>query len=232
MRNVIPRGGLVLFVLGPILIAADSFRAHLTYFLSGQIHETLITGNWKIVALNVGIFLAFAGFLFVRRSVDWSSIGGVGIYAAFIVSLFVEMYGVPLTIFLGSGLIAGPTQPPETIFTFQAFGQGFSMNLWMIHGVFVTALGMALVAVGWWQVYRGEGLVTDGLYEYSRNPQYVGIALIALGWVIGFPTILTLVLFPLLVGAYYNAARHEAGDMRERYGDDYEEWASETPLFI
>jgi protein-S-isoprenylcysteine O-methyltransferase Ste14 len=232
MRNVIPRGALALLVLGPIALAPGSFRAHLTYFLSGQIHETLITGNWAIVALNVGIFLAFAGFLFVRRSVDWSNVGGVGIYAAFIVSLFVEMYGVPLTIFLGSGLIAGPTQPPETILTFRALGQNFSMNLWMVHGVVVTALGMALVAAGWWQVYSADGLVTDGLYRYSRNPQYVGIALIALGWVVGFPTILTLVLFPLLIGAYYNAARREAADMRERYGTDYEQWATDVPLIL
>jgi protein-S-isoprenylcysteine O-methyltransferase Ste14 len=232
MQNAGPRLALVAAILGPIALKFDSFVGHVQYFLSGQIQQTLITQNWTFVALNIGIFLAFLGFLFVRRSVDWSNAGSVGIYAAFIISLFVEMYGVPLSIFLGQGLVAAPTDPPRTILTFTVLGTGLSMNLWMIHGAIITTVGMALIAAGWWQVYTADGLVTDGLYTYSRNPQYVGIVLIAFGWIVGFPTILTLVLFPLLVGAYYNAASREAEDMHEQFGDDFRAYAERTPLFL
>jgi len=216
-------------------VPLPSFLGHLGYFLSGGILETVVTGNWLFVGINVAIFLAFAWFLRVRSSIDWNQREGLGIYAAFIVSLFVEMYGIPLSLYLGSGIVGGAGgqgagQP--ALWQGVILGQQLSMTAWMIVGLGITVLGMGLVAVGWWQVYTADGLRTDGLYAYSRNPQYAGIVLIAFGWVIGFPTLLTIALFPLLVVAYYRAARREAGDLRDRYGERYERYAARVPLVV
>lgn len=209
-----------------------SFVEHVQYFLSGAVSGNLITGNWTLVAVNVVLFLAFLFFLTYRKSLDWSRGTGAGIYGAFIVSLFVEMYGVPLTIFLGSGVVAAPGSPPDYLVALDLFGTTLAMNQWMLAGVLITVLGMVLVAAGWAQVYRAEGLVTGGLYAYSRNPQYVGILLIALGWVMGWPSLLTLTLFPVLVVAYLHLARVEQDDMREAYGEEYESYAARTPLLL
>lgn len=220
-------------VVGILVFAVNlpSFISHARYFLSGAVTENLITGNWVLVVVNIVLFLGFLYFLTYRRSIDWSQRAGMGVYAAFIVSLFVEMYGIPLTIFLGSGVIGAGT-PPDYLVSLSLFGTTLAMNAWMMAGVGITVVGMVMVAAGWYQVYRADGLVTSGLYRYSRNPQYLGILLIAAGWVIGWPTVLTLLLFPVLVIAYIHLARVERRDMREAYGDAYESYAADTPLIL
>lgn len=225
---------LLLAPLALILVNFQSFLNHVTYFLSGEISRTIIQDNWPLVALNIILFLSFLAFLNVRRRIDWSPahVGGVGVYAAFIVSLFVEMYGVPLTIFLGSGLVSGPSTPPAVLLTVPTPVAVLTLNLWMLLGVAITIIGMAVVTVGWRQVYTAEGLQTAGLYKYSRNPQYVGLILIALGWVIGWPTILTLTLFPLLTYAYYRLSKMEEDDMVDEYGMEYQKYARKVPLLI
>lgn len=231
MRNRTPRL-LVLLLSLLFLFNLPSFLAHAQYFLSGAVSDAVITGNWVLVAVNIVLFLSVLLFLRVRKLRDWSGTVGISVYTAFIVSLFVEMYGVPLTIFLGGGIVTAPGTPPDPIFSIGVPGAMLALNQWMVVGVATTVLGMILVATGWYQVYAADGLVTDGLYRYSRNPQYLGIILIGLGWVVGWPTLLTLTLFPVLAAAYRHAARDEAEAMRERYGDRYHLYAQEVPLLL
>jgi protein-S-isoprenylcysteine O-methyltransferase Ste14 len=174
------------------------------YFLSGQAKMIVFQGKWDIVALSIIGFLAFLIPLNYRKRADWRS---MGIYSAFIVSLFIEMYGIPLTIYMSSAAFGGlnPASVPNTILTFNAIGYTFAMNTWMVVGAVITAIGMGIVAWGWSTIYRTEkDLVKTGIYSYSRHPQYLGIILIAVGWFIGWPTLLTAVMLPIDIYEHYN----------------------------
>ncbi|MFB6292148.1 MAG: isoprenylcysteine carboxylmethyltransferase family protein [Candidatus Nanohaloarchaea archaeon] len=227
-RNVIL--GVLLF-FGAISI--PSFLDHYLYWISGQARAVVIQQRWDFVALNIAAFLLFLIPLRYRRKADWKSLG---VYTAFIVSLFVEMYGIPLSIYLSSAAFF--SQPSasgfEPVVEFSVLGQTPEMTAWMLVGLAVTVLGMLLVAVGWLTVYRNrEGLATSGIYRYSRHPQYLGIILIAVGWFIGWPTLLTTVILPILVYTYYKLSIEEEQEVREEVGEErYREYAESTPRFI
>jgi protein-S-isoprenylcysteine O-methyltransferase Ste14 len=215
----------VLIVLA--LISLPSFYRHLKFFLSGQIRFFMGQNAWILVFGSIAFFLLFLLPLRFRRKADWRS---SGIYAAFLISLFVEMYGLPLTVYLSSAFISLPSssQVPAFLFSFA----GFQVNLWMFLGLLVTGLGCLIVALGWYTVYNAEGLAEEGIYSYSRHPQYLGIILISVGWFLGWPTPLTGLLLPVVVYEYYRLAAEEEDEALEEFGEDYEDYMKETPRFL
>ncbi len=93
--------------------------------------------------------------------------------------------------------------------------------------------GMSLVAFGWWKIHRaGNKLVTDGIYGIIRHPQYLGFILITTGMLVHWPTLLTLVMFPILVGAYLRLAEREGRDLAGRFGEEYLRYKQLVPAFI
>ena len=61
----------------------------------------------------------------------------------------------------------------------------------------MVVAGLVLMGWGWWHVYRARGaLVTHGLYRHVRHPQYVGFVLVMVGFLIQWPTLITLLMFP------------------------------------
>lgn len=218
---------------GLTVISFPSFLNHLLYFLSGQVEMIVFQGKWDIVALSIIGFLAFLIPLNYRRRANWRS---MGIYSAFIVSLFIEMYGIPLTIYMSSAALGGlsPASVPNTVFTFNAIGYTFAMNLWMIIGAIITAVGMGIVAWGWSTIYKTDkDLVQTGIYNYSRHPQYLGIILIAAGWFIGWPTLLTAALLPIVVYEYYRLSQSEEEEVAKDIGEEkYGRYRKSTPMFI
>ncbi|MCJ7450172.1 MAG: DUF1295 domain-containing protein [Candidatus Nanohaloarchaeota archaeon QJJ-9] len=158
----------------------------------------------------------------------------MGIYAAFIASLFIEMYGIPLTVYLSSTALSpiNPT-PPNYLLNFSLLGQNFGMDLWMLVGAGITLIGMLIIALGWYTIYNREGFVRSGIYSHSRHPQYLGIILIAAGWFIGWPTLLTTALFPALVYTYYKLSLKEEKEVAEEVGKEkYEKYREKTRMFI
>jgi protein-S-isoprenylcysteine O-methyltransferase Ste14 len=209
------------------IVSLPSFYRHLEYFLSGQIRFFMKQNAWLLVFGSIAFFLAFLLPLKYRRKADWRS---AGIYTAFLISLFVEMYGLPLSVYLSSAFFSMPSssQVPAVVLT--AFG--FSLNIWMLIGLVITLIGCGIVGVGWYTVYNAEGLAKNGIYSFSRHPQYLGIIMISVGWFIGWPTPLTAAILPILVYEYYRLSKKEEQEAKQEFGSDYKEYMKNTPRFI
>lgn len=198
-------------------------------------------GLWSIAAINSALFIVFAfSFWRPRTSTDWRAFGG---FSAFLVALFTEMYGFPLTIYLFSGWLQ--RRYPEVDFLAHdsghllevAFGWRANPHL----GPFHVASSVLLIA-GFWLLVRAwralyaaqrEGRVaTSGPYARVRHPQYTAFVVILFSFLLQWPTILTVVMFPILVFMYARLARREERDSLERFGDAYLAYAERTPAFV
>lgn len=75
-------------------------------------------------------------------------------------------------------------------------------------------------------------MAREGLYARIRHPQYVAFVLVLTGFLLQWPTILTLISYPVLVWAYARLARREEKDCLSRFGDEYVRYMKEVPAFI
>jgi protein-S-isoprenylcysteine O-methyltransferase Ste14 len=92
--------------------------------------------------------------------------------------------------------------------------------------------GFVLLSAAWnvlYQAQRRGALATIGAYAYVRHPQYVGFIVIMFGFLLQWPTILTLLMFPLLVAMYVRLARHEEAEARREFCAAYDAYAAVTP---
>jgi protein-S-isoprenylcysteine O-methyltransferase Ste14 len=198
-------------------------------------------GLWALAVVNAAVFIIFAfSFAKPQSSRDWRSFGA---FSAFIVALFAEMYGFPLTIFFLSGWLQR-RYPGLDILSHDAGHLwatvlGFRGNphfgvVHMFSNAFIIA-GFLLLAVAWRVLYeaqRRHRLATTGPYAYVRHPQYLGFIAIMVGFLLQWPTILTLAMFPFLVLMYVKLARAEERDAVETFGDVYRQYAAVTPAWI
>jgi protein-S-isoprenylcysteine O-methyltransferase Ste14 len=204
-------------------------------------HDTPAYGLWSLVILNSAVFLMFAFSFFKPQTArDWRTFGA---FAAFIVALFVEMYGFPLTIYLLSGWLQ-TRYPGLDILSHDAghlwstlLGEKGDPHGGVLHIASYLFLvgGFWLLSSAWNVLYhaqRRQRLAVSGPYERMRHPQYVAFVLILLGFLLQWPTLLTLVMFPVLLVMYGRLAISEEADMRAQFGGEYERYAAGTPRFI
>lgn len=198
-------------------------------------------GLWSLVIINSLVFIIFA-FSFARPqgARDWRSFGA---FSAFLVALFVEMYGFPLTIYL---LMPWLKQHfPEIDFLSHEAGHlletmtglrldphfgpfHIASNLLIIGGFF-------LLSSSWRVLYaaqRTHSLAQAGPYARIRHPQYAALVLIMFGFLVQWPTLVTLVMFPVLVAMYVRLARTEERWALDAFGDEYRRYMTRTPAFI
>ncbi len=198
-------------------------------------------GLWSLAIINSLVFIIFAfSFAKPQSSRDWRSFGA---FSGFLVALFTEMYGFPLTIYLLSGWLS--TRFPgidwmahdsghlfETIFGWKTnphFGP-----FHVISNILIVA-GFWLLASAWKVLYAAQcdhRLATGGAYARVRHPQYLGFILIMTGFLFQWPTLVTLAMFPILVFMYVQLARREERDARVQFGDAYVRYEANTPAFF
>lgn len=197
-------------------------------------------GLWVLVVFNSVIFIAFAfSFFHPRSRRDWRVLGG---FSAFIVALFTEMYGYPLTVYLLTGPLGGlvpgvdlshnsghlwtdligwkgdPHVSPFHLASYAFIGGGF----WLI----ASAWHVLFAAL------KDETLATSGPYARVRHPQYAGFVLIMFGFLLQWPTFATLLLFPVLVVVYRRLAIREEKEVEARFGDSWRIYAAQTRRFV
>ncbi len=198
-------------------------------------------GLWTLVILNSAVFIIFLySFAKPQSKRDWRSLGAL---SAFIVALFTEMYGFPLTIYLLSGWLQG-RYPGVDWFAHDAghllemlFGWKSNPHLGPFHLLSFALIGGGfwLLAASWKVLYAAQqahSLAVTGPYARIRHPQYAAFVLIMLGFLVQWPTILTLAMFPVLGWMYLRLARREEREVEAEFGGQYARYRARTPAFI
>ena len=198
-------------------------------------------GLWPLVIMNSAVFIFFAfSFIKPKTKLDWQSLGA---FSAFIVALFVEMYGFPLTIYFLSGWLQAKFPQSDifahgsghlwyTIFGFE--GDPHTNPIHLLSNIFIFA-GFYITYKAWIVLHAAqkEGkLATTGPYGRVRHPQYDGFVLVMFGFLMMWPTLLTLVMFPILLAVYIRLAKQEEAIVRKEFGEAYDSYARTVPAFL
>lgn len=200
--------------------------------------EEVSYGLWWLVIANSAIFIFFAfSFIKPKTKTDWRSLSA---FSAFVVALFTEMYGFPLTIYLFSGWLTD--NYPAVDFFAHDNGHllhtllGFDGNphwdpLHIASNIFIV-VGFFTLSSAWnvlHQAQKNKTLAATGLYARCRHPQYVAFILIMFGFLLQWPTVITLVMFPILLFVYIRLAKREEQVALSEFGDEYLQYMRVTP---
>jgi protein-S-isoprenylcysteine O-methyltransferase Ste14 len=204
-------------------------------------HEDGAYGMWTLVFLNSAVFIFFAfSFTKPKTKQDWRSLGG---FSAFIVALFTEMYGYPLTIYFLSGWLSNKFPSVDflahenghllhTLFGFQGNAHFDPLH---IASNIVIILGFFLLSAAWrvlHEAQKSRSLARTGWYARCRHPQYVAFIMIMFGFLLQWPTIPTLVMFPILVIVYVRLAVREEQAAIGEFGEEYRQYITSTPAWV
>lgn len=196
---------------------------------------------WWLVVFNSALFIIFAAsFIHPRTKLDWRALGA---FSAFVVALFTEMYGFPLTIYVLSGWL-GTAVPGLDLLTHNSGhlwedlmgwqGDPHLNPLHLLSSVIIAA-GFIVLYRAWQVLYaaqREHRLATTGPYARVRHPQYAGFILIMVGFLLQWPTLLTLLMFPILLVVYWRLARREEKAMLAEFGSAYADYSRAVPAFV
>ncbi len=198
-------------------------------------------GLWTLAIINSLVFIIFAfSFSKPKNPRDWRSFSA---FSAFIVALFTEMYGFPLTIYLLSGWLQRHYPQLDLMshdaghlwWTLLGIKGNPHFNFLHILSNILIFGGFIYLSSAWDVLYkaqRNHALAKSGPYATIRHPQYIAFIIIMFGFLTQWPTILTLLMFPILVFMYIRLARQEEREALRDFGEEYARYAAVTPAFI
>lgn len=191
--------------------------------------------GWGLAAIAIVI----VSWLFYRYFAprNWREWAGAGVVQGFIIALYAEMYGFPLTVYLMVRFFGLDREYISSNLWSTLVGLGETgMFVSMLLGYTLAFIGVGIFIQGWRELYRARQrgtLATDGLYGLVRHPQYTGLFLALFGeGVVHWPTIFSVGLFPVIVLAYSLLARREERQMIEQFGDRYRAYQRRVPRFL
>lgn len=198
-------------------------------------------GLWSLVIINSVVFIFFAfSFIKPKTKLDWRSLGA---FSAFIVAMFAEMYGFPLTIYFMSGWLQSRFPQTDifahgsghlwyTVFGFE--GDPHTNPIHLVSNILIFA-GFYLIYKAWLVLHEAQQsgrLANTGPYAKVRHPQYDGFILVMTGFLFMWPTLLTLIMFPVLITVYFQLAKQEEKLVQQEFGSAYDEYARQVPAFL
>jgi protein-S-isoprenylcysteine O-methyltransferase Ste14 len=190
--------------------------------------------NWGYVVLNFMLLSLFLLFIAFRRKVARLP---SSIYLAFIVALYFEMYGFPLTMYLINAFFGFNNAATLWYLLVPLTGMDlfFSIYLSVILPIsnMIILSGIFLIVFGWRRIFRAKDkLVTNGIYGYVRHPQYLGFLLLTAGINFLWVTFSTVLLWPILAFLYFRLAREEEEKLEENFGEEYRKYKNTVPMFV
>jgi len=193
------------------------------------------SGAWglTIIMIVIASWLLYR-YLAPKTWREWTS---AGLVQAFIIALYAEMYGFPLTIYLLVRYFGLDKRHLDANLWSTLLGVGETgMLLSMVLGYALLFVGIGLFIQGWRELYRAHQqnqLATGGLYALVRHPQYSGLFIGLFGeGVVHWPTVFSIAMFPVIVLAYVLLAGREEKQMSKAFGDEYRAYRRRVPMFF
>lgn len=195
-------------------------------------------GLWLAVVLNIVIFGLFTYSAFKPATKrDWRTFGA---FTAFMIALFSEMFGYPLTIYILTSILGRnyPVLDPFShanghLWVALAGGSPILFNILHPLSNIILFSGLIIIGIGWKGVHAGKGqLVTDGIYRFVRHPQYSGFVLMIIGFLVQWATIITIIMAPMLIFMYTRLAKKEEKILLEKFGEEYKAYMRNVPRFV
>lgn len=193
------------------------------------------SGVWALAAIMI-VIASWVLYRFLAPK-TWREWASAGLVQAFIIALYAEMYGFPLTIYLMVRFFGldSPNLNASLWSTLLGIGE-LGMLISMLLGYTLLFIGIGIFIQGWRELYQARQknqLITTGLYRFVRHPQYTGLFISLFGeGIVHWPTIFSVTIFPVIVLAYFFLARSEERKVIEEFGDEYRAYQARVPMFI